>query len=114
MLKVLCNLNLWNTFKHNLITITLFFHDYFSFLELNVSTNISFIDPVQSEIYDLNAKMLVTEETNHEEYIKFSDPHVEITSNRHPITMQDTRNIELIQETLSPKYSPESQVNLQG
>jgi hypothetical protein len=45
---------------------------------------------------------------------KFSDPHEEIISNEQPITMQDTRNIELIQETLSPKSAPESHVNLQG
>jgi hypothetical protein len=42
---------LWNTLKHNLIMITHCFHDYFSVLELNVSTNMSFIDPIQSGIY---------------------------------------------------------------
>jgi hypothetical protein len=36
------------------------FDDYFSVPELNVSINVSFNDPVQSEIYDLNAQMLTT------------------------------------------------------
>jgi hypothetical protein len=31
------------------------FYDYFYVLEINVSTNISFVDLVQSKIYDLNA-----------------------------------------------------------
>jgi hypothetical protein len=90
------------------------FDDYFSVLELNVSTNVSSNDPVQSEISDLNAQMLMTKNIRYVEHKRFFDPHEEIISNVQPITMQDTRNIELIQETLSPKSAPESHVNLQG
>jgi hypothetical protein len=81
---------------------------------MSVSINVSFNDLVQYGITNLYAQMLMTEETRHEEHKEFSDPHGEMTTNRQPIIMQDNINIELIQEALPPKYTPKSQVNIQG
>jgi len=81
-------------------------------MELNVNTNVSFNDPIQYGIYDIT-HMLMTEETNHEEYREFSNLYGDMTINGQPITMQYKGHIEFIQEALSHKYPLESQVNLQ-
>jgi hypothetical protein len=47
------------------------FDDYFFVLELNVSTNLSFVGPTQSEISDLDAQMLITKNTKCAEHNEF-------------------------------------------
>jgi len=81
---------------------------------LNVSTNLSFIHFAQSEIYDLNAWMLTTKNLRYVEHDEFPDPQKEITTKKQPITIQTTKNIELIQEMPSPKSALELHVNMQG
>jgi hypothetical protein len=72
-----------------------------------VGTKLSFIDPSQSEIFDLDAHMLITENLKYAEHNEFVDPHEEIIANEQPITMQSIGNIELIQEMLSPQHALE-------
>jgi hypothetical protein len=90
------------------------FEDYFYVLELKVNTNLSFIGPAQSQISDLDAQMLTKKNTKCIEYNDFSDIHKEIMSNEQPITMTNTRNIELNQEMVSSQYDLELNPNPQG
>jgi hypothetical protein len=60
------------------------FGDYFVVPELNVSINLSFIDPVQYKISDLNAQML-TKNLKYVEHNEFLVPHQEATTNEQPI-----------------------------
>jgi hypothetical protein len=71
------------------------FDDYFPVLKLNESIDLSLIDPMQSEISDLYEHMLILN-IKYAENPKFVDPYEQITTNEQPITMQNTRNIELI------------------
>jgi len=63
------------------------FDDYFSVLELSVGTNLSFVDPLQSEISNLDAHMIITGNIKYAEHHDSVHPHEEITSNEQPITM---------------------------
>ena len=47
------------------------FNNYFVVLELNVNTNLSFVDPLQSEISNLDVQMLVTENIKYVEHNDF-------------------------------------------
>jgi hypothetical protein len=58
--------------------------------------------------------MLVTKNLKYAEHDEFVDSHEEITTNEQPITMQSTRNIELIQEMPSSQSSLELLVIPQG
>jgi hypothetical protein len=69
---------------------------------------------MQSKISDLTTQMLTTKNTKCVNHNKFSNLHEEITSNLKPITIQGTRNIELIQEPLSSQSTLQLHVNIQG
>jgi hypothetical protein len=69
------------------------FDDYFYVPELSVGTKLSFIDPSQSDISDLDAHMLITANLKYVEHNEFVDPHEEITSNEQPITMQSIETL---------------------
>jgi hypothetical protein len=86
------------------------FYDYFLVLELNERIDLSLIDPTQSDISDLDEHMLIYENIKYVEHPEFVDPYEQITTNEQPITTQNTRNIELIQEPLSSQYSLELHV----
>jgi hypothetical protein len=49
------------------------FDEYFFWGELSVGTNLSFVDPLQYKIYDLDAHMLITENLKYAEHNKFSN-----------------------------------------
>jgi hypothetical protein len=57
--------------------------------------------------------MLTTKNTKCAEHSDVSDPHEQITTNEHYITMHNTRNIELIQEPMSSQFAQELHINLQ-
>jgi hypothetical protein len=80
------------------------FDNYSSIPELNVRINLSLIDPVQYEIFDLDSLVLITKNLNYAEHNNFANPHKEITANEHPITTQSIGNNELIQEPLSSQF----------
>ena len=51
------------------------FYDYFSVLKLSVGTKLSFIDPSKSDIYDLDAHILITKNLKYVEHSEFVDPY---------------------------------------
>jgi hypothetical protein len=60
-----------------------------------VSIKLSFTAPTQSENFDLASQMLIIDEQKCEKNNEFSNILEKIKTNEHPITMQNTRNIDL-------------------
>jgi hypothetical protein len=112
-LKVLCNFKFLEHGESQSDFDVPIFDDYFPVPELNESINLSLIDPIQYEISDLDEHMLITENLKYAEHHEFVDPYEQITTNEQPITTQNTRNIELIQEPLSSQSALELHVTPQ-
>jgi hypothetical protein len=85
----------------------LIFGDYSLVLEFNISINISLIDPIEFYIFDLDERMLITENLKYAEHHEFVDTYEQITSNKQLITTNNTRNIELMQEYFSSQFAQE-------